>query len=85
MTFIYCVIKANFIGGREDNYAFIGQQFWGIIQLKRAVHTKPFKIVDYSIEFIEMQTNKQKLLLSIALTGLIFVAELVGGLLTGSL
>ena len=32
-----------------------------------------------------MQTKKQKLFLSIALTGLIFVAELVGGLLTGSL
>lgn len=32
-----------------------------------------------------MQRKKQKLLLSIALTGLIFIAELVGGLLTSSL
>ena len=32
-----------------------------------------------------MQTKKKKLVLSIALTGVIFIAELVGGLLTGSL
>ena len=32
-----------------------------------------------------MQTKKKKLFLSIALTGVIFIAELVGGLLTGSL
>jgi cobalt-zinc-cadmium efflux system protein len=32
-----------------------------------------------------MQSKKKKLFLSIALTGLIFIAELVGGLLTGSL
>ena len=32
-----------------------------------------------------MQSKEQKLFLSIALTGVLFIAELVGGLLTGSL